>query len=403
MKFKKSHSKKIGIAIIAGFFLLFGVVKVVKTVNYKSASKIGRNFEPGIMEAGTDKREESVEPPEIEATNGLRQIHSDSEILGLLLEDNDLLARMNAWNGKGLFVKFDPTKTPPEFSYYYHNSVYQDENQNNIQDPSDQGFFNPASTVKVGLAALVLEELNKIGFNRQAKYRIAGSQKWYSFDEDIRRALVISDNDATNRLILWLGFDLINHSFKNKGLRHFVINRLMLDRGTLVPSPPFEMRLGEEVVQQSKKRVTVELACYETSEKIGNCATATDLVEGLIRINQPEYFNDDESFELTQEDREWLREVMSHTPRQEGFEYEDDYCRFLTNLKQKVADDSGKMLSKCGVSLFTTTYTDLSYLETDTGQRYYILLSVSPPRGYPEEETIRWMSKVAETILSKLP
>lgn len=94
---------------------------------------------------------------------------------------------------------------------------------------------------------------------------------------------------------------------------------------------------------------------------------------------------------------------MSHTPREEGFDYADDYCRFLTETENQIASHEGRMLSKCGVSLFTNTYTDLSYIETDSGQKYYLLLSLRPPRRVSEPQIIHYMNQVAGALLSSPP
>ena len=61
------------------------------------------------------------------------------------------------------------------------------------------------------------------------------------------------------------------------------------------------------------------------------------------------------------------------------------------------------LLSKCGVALFTNTYTDLSYLETDIGRGYYILLSVSPPPRTDESKILDRMNQIAEAIVLSLP
>jgi len=327
----------------------------------------------------------------------------DTNALNRVFQEGGFSERMNSWNGKALFVKFSSVKSPHEFQYYDYKALYQDINRNNIQDESDQGFFNPASTVKVSIAALVLEKINTTGLTRDSEYRVAGSSDWFSIDDDIRRSLVVSDNDATNRLILWLGFDQINHDLKNKGLGHLVINRLMLNQGTLIKSPPFEIRLGNKLIRQSSKSVSVRVACYETVSQVGNCATASDLVEVLIRIVQPEYFPADQNFTLNQSDREWFQEVMSHTPRKEGFNYQDDYCRFLTKVEHKIASKSGRMLSKCGVALFSNTYVDSSFIEADSGQKYYIVFSVTPPKGVSEKEIIQWMNTTVNFVLLRLP
>jgi hypothetical protein len=94
---------------------------------------------------------------------------------------------------------------------------------------------------------------------------------------------------------------------------------------------------------------------------------------------------------------------MSHTPRKEGFNYQDDYCRFLTKVEHKIASKSGRMLSKCGVALFSNTYVDSSFIEADSGQKYYIVFSVTPPKGVSEKEIIQWMNTTVNFVLLRLP
>lgn len=326
-------------------------------------------------------------------------VRPEDEKIAEILKEQNLLDTMNSWQGQMLLVRTETGSDPHALRYYAFNSTYQDSNQNGVQDPDDFGFFNPASTVKVAIAALVLESLSQQHFTRQAEYRIVGTSRWHSFEEDIRRALIISDNEAANRLILWLGFDEINQRLANKGLSFIVINRLMLDKGTLIPSTAFEMRFEDKITQQPEKPVTIQASCYETDRKVGNCASADDLLQSLMRLNQPDYFNADEGFTLSPSDRDWLRTIMSRTPQEEGFDYVDDYCRFLTEVENRLASNGGKMLSKCGVSLFTNTYSDLSYLETDAGQAYYILLSVTPPPRTEEARIVEQMNQIAEALI----
>jgi len=381
--------------------IFFGINKVYKYHNYLNDLNplFSKNKNSGIDNI---KIQEEKFPPKITEGKFYRAIQ-DTITLDRVLQEGDFLERMNSWNGKALFVKLNLIKSSPEFRYYSYNALYKDVNGNKIQDESDQGFFNPASTVKVSVAALVLERLNKIGFTREAEYRASESSNWFRIDEDIRHSLLISDNNATNRLILWLGFDQINNDLENKGLPHLVIGRLMLNQGTLVKSPPFEIRQEDKLIRQPSKSVSVRVSCYETVSQIGNCATASDLVGVLIRIVQPEYLPANKNFNLNQSDREWLQVLISHTPREEGFDYPDDYCRFLIEVEHKIASQSGRMLSKCGVALFSNTYVDSSFIETDSGQKYYIVFSVTPPKGIPEKEIIQWINTTTNFVLSQLP
>lgn len=349
-----------------------------------------------------EEEEEKKYPSKIVENTFYRAIQ-DTNTLNQVLKKGNFLDRMTSWNGKALFVKFNSAQSSPEFRYYYYDALYKDINQNKVQDESDQGFFNPASTVKVSIAALALEKLNKAGLTKESEYRTDESSNWFRISDDIRRSLVISDNDSTNRLILWLGFDEINYSLENKGLAHLVIDRLMLNQGTLIKSPPFEVRLGNKLIKQASKSVSIKATCYETVTRIGNCATASDLVGVLMRIIQPEYLPANKNFNLNQADREWLQGVMSHTPLEEGFDYPDDYCRFLTNVEDKIVGQSGKMLSKCGVALFSNTYVDSSFMAASSGQKYYIVFSVTPPKGFSEKEIIQWMNTTTNFVLPHLP
>lgn len=319
-----------------------------------------------------------------------------------ILRRGKLFEQMNAWAGKVLIVKVDDVKNPGEFHKYYYQSLFVDSNINGWLDEGDVGFFNPASTVKVGIAALVLEKLYQLGLGRETKYQIVGESNWYYIDDDIRSSLIISDNDATNRLILFLGFDRINNLMKSKGLQRFVVNRLMLNQGILVDSPTFNLSFNYRDIQQPRQAVVESFPCYETQKNLGNCATADDLVGVLIRIVQPEYFSAIEGFNLSQSDRLWLQKIMSQTPREEGFDYADNYCRFLTQVESNLAGNSGRMLSKCGVGLFTNTYVDTSLIETDSGQKYYIVLAVTPPKSISESQVINWMNIVIDFVLPRL-
>jgi hypothetical protein len=301
----------------------------------------------------------------------------------------------NIWNSKLLITKVN-SKTN-KIQSYSQQSDYRDENQNGIQDPSDAGFFNPASTVKIAIAALALEQLQQQGFDRMAEYRTVGGS-WYTFADDIARSVVISDNDSTNRLMLWLGFDRIHQHLQAKGLNQIAINRLMLDRGTLTPSPAFEMRANGKVTTQPAQAVTIKPSCYETEQRIGNCATAADLIGVLRRIVQPQAFTESEQFQLR--DRDWLQTILSQTPRQAGFDYADDYCRFLTPLQQQLKPT--RLLSKCGVALFSNTYVDTSVIET-ADQIYFIVLAVTPPRSIPERQIFNTMNEIVSSSLSRLP
>ena len=117
----------------------------------------------------------------------------------------------------------------PTFKNYYYN-----------YDPDF--YFNPASTVKMPLAFLSLEKLNKMhvkgidkytsmqfdsSYEKQVKlYADTSSQnKLPSIAQFIRKAFLVSDNDAYNRMYQFVGQQEINRSLHDKGYKDVRITR----------------------------------------------------------------------------------------------------------------------------------------------------------------------------------
>ena len=319
-----------------------------------------------------------------------------------LLKQSSFFDRMNNWRTKVLIVKVNENSNYRKLNYYHYNSVYQDSNLNTNQDSADRGFFNPASTIKVGIISLALEKLNTLKLPKESKYRAAGSTQWYSFDEDIKKILLLSDNQATNRIILFLGFDHINLSMRAKGLRYFEVNRLMLNQGTRVNSPAFELMFERKILKTLPQTVKNKYSCFEIRRVIGNCATATELADVLIRLIDSEAYPSGVGFSLREEDRLWAQKIMSKTPKELGFDREDTSCRFLHPLSKKIAKAPGKLLSKCGISLFTHSFIDTSFLTTNKGQKYYIIFAVTPPQNITKNQSIEFMNNVTEFLVNKL-
>lgn len=187
-----------------------------------------------------------------------------------------------------------------------------------------------------------------------------------------------------------------------KGLNSFAVNRLMLNQDTLVDSPAFELRSQETVTQSYQQTVSQDFSCLEIGKKVGNCASATDSVGILIRLVQTNVYSTKGKFNLREEDRLWLQELMSQTPKKAGFNYENTFCHFLHPLSQEIAYKTGKLLSKCGVGLFSHTFVDTGFLKTDGGQEYYIVFAVNPPQNASKAQAINWMNTVSQFILRKL-
>lgn len=339
--------------------------------------------------------------PKIEEKS-LKSIEENYTLLEEILPKNNQLTQAQNWQFKALLIKVNENSNPPILNYYYYQSIYEDVNNNQIQERQDRGFFNPASTVKVAISIMTLEKLNNLNLGRETEYRKAGSSQWYSIKDDITKALVISDNSATNRLILFVGFDYLNSRMESLGFNSYEVNRLMLNQGTLVNSPPFELRFQDQIIQQPSQKTSRSAHCFEYQQTIGNCANAQDLAEILITLVQPELSTPEKQFNLREEDRLWLQNVMSKTPKETGFDFENTYCRFLDPLGKKIANQ-GRLLSKCGIGLFPPyNLVDTSFLLTNEQQKYYLVMVISPPSRITRNDAINWLNNVSELLLKEL-
>ncbi len=387
--------EKISYCLLLGFF----------AINLLSCQPKQQNNNQKIEPISLPIVKEDLTPnsptPEL-AENQLKIKEENITLLETILQKNNQLEQAKQWQYKALFIKVNPTQNSPKLTYYYYQSIRKDTNNNQIQDSEDQGFFNPASTVKVGISTLTLEKLHNLNLPRETKYKIAGTSQWYSLEEDIKKALVISDNQATNRLILFLGFNHLNSRMNSLGFNYYSVNRLMLNQGTLVDSPAFELKFQDQIIQQPPQKTTQKPTCFEVGKTIGNCATARDLAEILMALIQPEFSLAKNQFNLREEDRLWLQKIMSKKPRELGFNYENTFCRFLDPLGNKIAHKTGKLLSKCGVGLFSHTFVDTSFLETDQGAKYYLVIAVTPPSQISQTEVIKWFNITTELILNEL-
>jgi hypothetical protein len=129
-----------------------------------------------------------------------------------------------------IYTRIDRNKhNKPTFKDYYYNY--------------DPGFyFNPASTVKMPLAFLSLEKLNKMhvkGVNKSTSMQFDSSyEKQVRLHADtssqnqlpciaqfIRKAFLVSDNDAYNRMYQFVGQQQINRSLHDKGYKDVRITR----------------------------------------------------------------------------------------------------------------------------------------------------------------------------------
>ena len=235
-------------------------------------------------------------------------------------------------------------------------------------------YFYPASTVKLPTAALALEKLRHLdrrGLDRDAIMQTGKSEPWQteaiiddtsrsglpSVAHYIRKILLVSDNDAFNRLYEFVGQQALNEALQEKGFASTrIVHRLELAldaEQNRVTNPVSFLRAGETVYQQGQQRSarsfaganpemlgTAEVVDGELLERPKNFAEKNayglqDLHDTLKLLMFPGS-EGDRQFDLADDDYAFLYRYLSEYPGESGVAaysdplvYPDGYVKFL--------------------------------------------------------------------------
>ena len=239
----------------------------------------------------------------------------------------------------------------------------------------DNHYFYPASTVKLPIALLALEwlaEQNIAGLNSDTTMVTDAASDWQtaqaadptaanglpSIAHYIKKVLLVSDNDGSNRLYELLGQDFINQRLSAKGLRHSVINHrlsapLTAEQNRQFNPVRFVDPTGKPILvlparntnQQyiNTDKPTLGRAYISGNELINSPMDFTDKnrlsladFDGVIkRVIFPQLFSEQQRFNLKPEDRALLLRYMamlppaSSNPDYDVKQYPDNYSKFL--------------------------------------------------------------------------
>ncbi|TSD66696.1 serine hydrolase [Inquilinus sp. KBS0705] len=237
-------------------------------------------------------------------------------------------------------------------------------------------YFYPASTVKLPTAIFALEKLNELklkglskdvnmltdsAFNGQTKVTTdtSAANGYPSIANYIKKILLVSDNDAYNRLYEFVGRQQINQKLKKYGLYHTrIIGRLAIGDGgeaaghtnpidfykgdkliyhqpALYDAATYPMQLdnmiqGKAYLDKDDKLVN---APFDFSEK--NVYTIADQQLVLKRLLFPEAYTKAQRFNLTAADYRSIYRYISMFPTESSKptynrpEYYPAFCKFL--------------------------------------------------------------------------
>ncbi|NAY93301.1 hypothetical protein GTQ34_15425 [Muricauda sp. JGD-17] len=215
-------------------------------------------------------------------------------------------------------------------------------------------YFYPASTVKFPAAVATLEKLNEIdSLDMNTCFYVEGDSIETTFAKAISEIFAVSDNAANNRLVEFLGQNELNQRMRSKGVHPIrIAHRLSAPDADNVTTKPLIIYLNDSTTFMSHpiintpvkpleiKRVhkgrgfyaddSLHLEPFDFSLKNYYPITAQHAL--LKRIIFPEAFPEDQRFDISPEQREFLLNAMHRLPKSLGYdteEFYDSYVKFF--------------------------------------------------------------------------
>ena len=251
----------------------------------------------------------------------------------------------------------------PNFKHHFYNV-----------DPAN--YFYPASTVKFPIVLLALQKLNGLKGKEIDKNTtmitetaFSGQTAVYndptvvngkpSIAQYIKKILMVSDNDAYNRLYEFLGQDYINEQLHKKGYEDAQIlhrlNIFLTEEENRNTNPVTFLDAANDVLytqpaqrnnaKYSVRNDSIGTAFIKSGQLVNgpmnfsgkNRISLEDLHNILINLVFPTSVSGNQGFNLTESDKDFVMKYMSQTPEESVYpDYASDtvnywpaYCKFL--------------------------------------------------------------------------
>lgn len=271
-------------------------------------------------------------------------------------------------------------KNVPSFTNYYFNA------DSNL-------YFNPASTVKLPLALLSLEKLNSMAVKGVSKYTAmqfdslyawqipmltdsTSKSGWPSLAHFMKKAFLISDNDAYNRMYQFIGQQTINRNLHAKGYTSTRIVRqfMGLSENENRYTNPIRFITNEgKLIYRQPPAYNTDSIYFGKSVKLGNAhysngklinepidftKTNTLQLEDLQQMLQSALFPMSvpvkQRFTLTKDDYQFLYQYLSQYPSETDYpkydttQYYDSYVKFYFRNDTHKMPDYVRVFNKVG-------------------------------------------------------
>ncbi len=271
----------------------------------------------------------------------------------------------------------------PELTPYYFNA-------------NADKYFYPASTVKLPIVLLALQKLGELknkGIDRNSSMvtetAFSGQSPVFNdataFDgrptiaHYIKKILMVSDNDAYNRLYEFLGQDYINAELKKKGFTNAqILHRLSIflteteNRNTnpikfydATGKLLYEQPAQNNIAKYTARKDSLGNGYYSGGKLINkpmdfskkNRMGLEELNRIVISIVFPDKVKTSERFNISEEDRQFVLKYMSQYPTESPYppyaadtaNYWPAYCKFLYYGAAKTKPDANiRIFNKVG-------------------------------------------------------
>jgi cell division protein FtsI/penicillin-binding protein 2 len=301
------------------------------------------------------------------------------------------------------------TNNVPKTTTYYFNK-------------NNNAYFYPASTVKFVVAVLALQKLKAIGNSSINKnttmltlsntplqtmvFNDATTQNGKpTIAHYIKKILLVSDNDAFNRLYEFLGQDYINTELQKRGYNAEIVHRLSIslpiaENGKTNPIR-FVDSTGKTLLEQGMLTAKYKHLAYtgKRTDSLGKAHYAggklinqpmdfsfknrlflEDLHTQIQSITLPETVPVKKRFDITEDDRQFLLQYMSQLPNETTYppyadqpaDYWPSFCKFLYfGSKPGPLPNNIRMFNKIGKAygqLVDATY----FVDFDKNIEFYL-------------------------------
>lgn len=236
-------------------------------------------------------------------------------------------------------------------------------------------YFYPASTVKLPTALLALEKINELaipGLTRNSVMLTDVASDWQtpaltdpssptglpSIAHYVRKILLVSDNDAFNRLYEFIGQQPLNEALQEKGYRNTrIFHRLEVARNAVenARTNPVSFVDGDVTLYAQEAQVSDKDYAHDQAILLGraevvdgkllerpkdfsgnNVFALQDLHDVMQALIFPEFVPAQRRFNLTEDDYQFVYRNMSAYPGESGIpeyadakRYPDGYVKFF--------------------------------------------------------------------------